>query len=113
MVPRLIGPKRALALMLTAESVDAIQAKEMGLVFKVFEDDEFIASTAAFAARLASGPQLAYRLTKQAVAKSLDCDLKTQLTLEFDLQCKAGRSDDFTEGLAAFREKRKPLFHGR
>lgn len=112
-LPRLIGPKRALALMLTAEPVDAARAEAMGIVFKVFEDDEFSASVEAFAAQLASGPQLAFRLTKQAVAKSLDCDLKTQLALELSMQCEAGKSSDFTEGLAAFRGKRKPLFQGR
>ncbi|MFL5202584.1 MAG: enoyl-CoA hydratase-related protein, partial [Microvirga sp.] len=60
-----------------------------------------------------AGPGLAYRLTKQAVAQSLANDLETQLDLEARLQAEAGSSDDFMEGVAAFREKRAPRFEGR
>lgn len=112
-LPRLIGPKLALALMLTAESIPAEEAQRMGLVYKVFEDASFADDVAAFAAKLAQGPALAYRLTKQAVAQSLGNDLKTQLELEARLQSEAGFSRDFIEGIAAFREKRAPRFEGR
>lgn len=112
-LPRLVGPKLALALMLGAEPISADEAQRMGLVYKVFDDAAFAVEVAAFAARLAEGPGLAYRLTKQAVAQSLSNDLETQLDLEARLQSEAGSSQDFMEGIAAFREKRAPRFEGR
>jgi 2-(1,2-epoxy-1,2-dihydrophenyl)acetyl-CoA isomerase len=112
-LPRLVGPKQALALMLSAEAVSAEDAQRMGLVYKVFDDASFAVDVAAFAGSLAAGPGLAYRLTKQAVAQSLANDLETQLDLEARLQAEAGSSDDFMEGVAAFREKRTPRFSRR
>ncbi|WP_210485683.1 enoyl-CoA hydratase-related protein [Microvirga antarctica] len=112
-LPRLVGPKRALALMLTAEPISAEEAHRMGLVATVFDDATFRDDVAAFARKLADGPALAYRLTKQAVAQSLDNDLETQLGIEAALQRQAGFSDDFAEGITAFREKRPPRFSGR
>jgi 2-(1,2-epoxy-1,2-dihydrophenyl)acetyl-CoA isomerase len=112
-LPRLVGPKQALALMLSAEAISAEDAQRMGLVYKVFDDASFAVDVAAFAGSLAAGPGLAYRLTKQAVAQSLANDLEAQLDLEARLQAEAGSSDDFMEGVAAFREKRAPRFAGR
>ena len=112
-LPRIVGPKLALALMLSAEPIAADDAKAMGLVYRVFDDATFRDEVAALAARLAEGPALAYRLTKQALAKSLGNDVETQLALEAELQREAGFSDDFAEGIAAFREKRAPRFTGR
>jgi len=112
-LPRLVGPRRALALMLTADSVPAEEAQRMGLVYRVFEDGVFATEAAAFAASLASGPAMAQRMIKQALRESLANDLQAQLDLEARLQGECGRSDDFAEGVAAFREKRKPEFKGR
>jgi 2-(1,2-epoxy-1,2-dihydrophenyl)acetyl-CoA isomerase len=111
-LPRLVGPRRALAMMLLAEPVPAETAFAMGLVTHLFDDGEFRDGVAALGARLAAGPSLAYRLTKQAVAASLMNDLTAQLALERDLQRQAGFSDDFLEGVAAFRAKRPPDFSG-
>ena len=68
---------------------------------------------AAFAALIARGPTLAYRLIKQAMRESSANGLEAQLALEARLQAEAGASRDFLEGIAAFREKRAPDFEGR
>ena len=81
-LPRLVGPKRALALMMTAEAIGAEEAERMGLVYKVFDEATFPAEVAAFAVRLAGGPGLAYRLMKEAVLASSTNDLASQLALE-------------------------------
>ncbi|MBL0965961.1 MAG: enoyl-CoA hydratase/isomerase family protein [Blastomonas sp.] len=112
-LPRLVGPKLALALMLTGESVPAEEAQRLGLVYKVFPDESFRDDVSRLASALAHGPGLAYALTKRAVRESLSNDLSRQLALEAELQGIAGRSEDFSEGLAAFREKRAPRFTGR
>jgi 2-(1,2-epoxy-1,2-dihydrophenyl)acetyl-CoA isomerase len=111
-LPRLVGQKLALALMLTAEPVAAEEAQRLGLVYRVFEDGEFAAEVAAFARGLAAGPALAHRLTKEALAASAQNGLAEQLAVEAALQGRAGASRDFAEGVAAFRAKRPPHFTG-
>jgi 2-(1,2-epoxy-1,2-dihydrophenyl)acetyl-CoA isomerase len=110
LLPRIVGMKRALALMLTADQVSAEDAERMGLVYKVFDDASFVADTMALAARFAAGPAAVFRMIKQAARASGGNDLAAQLALERDLQCEAGRSRDFLEGVTAFREKRAPKF---
>ncbi|MEA2930416.1 MAG: 2-(1,2-epoxy,2-dihydrophenyl)acetyl-CoA isomerase [Hyphomicrobiales bacterium] len=112
-LPRIIGAKRALALMLTADQIPADELQRMGLVYKVFDDAAFAGEVAAMAKRFAAGPAMTYRLIKQAARVSERNDLATQLQLEADLQRKAGASEDATEGVAAFREKRAPKYKGR
>jgi 2-(1,2-epoxy-1,2-dihydrophenyl)acetyl-CoA isomerase len=112
LLPRIVGMKRALALMLTADQVSAEDAERMGLVYKVYDDATFMADTMALAGRLAAGPAAVFRMIKQAAHASGGNDLAAQLALERDLQCEAGRSRDFLEGVTAFREKRAPKFQG-
>jgi 2-(1,2-epoxy-1,2-dihydrophenyl)acetyl-CoA isomerase len=112
-LPRVIGAKRALALMLTADPVSAEECERIGLVYKVFDDAVFFGEAMALAKRLAAGPAATYRMIKQAVRASAVNDLKAQLDLERDLQREAGASRDFMEGVAAFIQKRPPRFEGR
>jgi len=113
LLPRIVGMKRALALCLTADRVSAAEGQAMGLIYKVFEDESFAADLAGFVAPFASGPALAYRMIKQALARSIDNDFAAQLQLEADLQREAGRTDDFQEAIMAFMTKRPPAFKGR
>jgi 2-(1,2-epoxy-1,2-dihydrophenyl)acetyl-CoA isomerase len=107
-LPRIVGAKRALALMLTGDQIPADDLEKMGIVYKVFDDAAFAGEVAAFAKRFANGPTMAYDLIKQAARVSEDNDLNTQLALEANLQRKAGVSEDAREGVLAFREKRAP-----
>jgi 2-(1,2-epoxy-1,2-dihydrophenyl)acetyl-CoA isomerase len=112
-LPRIVGAKRALALMLTADQIPAAELERMGLVYKVFDDAVFRDEVATCARRFAAGPAMTYRLIKEAARVSETNDLKTQLALEANLQRKAGVSEDAREGVAAFREKRVPRYKGR
>jgi len=113
LLPRIVGLKRAMALMLTADPVSAEEAERIGLVYKVYDDASFAAETAALAQRLAAGPAATLHMIKQALRASAGNDLDAQLALERALQQQAGLSRDFIEGVTAFREKRKPRFEGR
>jgi 2-(1,2-epoxy-1,2-dihydrophenyl)acetyl-CoA isomerase len=113
LLPRIVGPRLASALMLTGDRIHAEEAKAMGLVYRVFEDAEFESGVADFARVLSEGPALAHRLMKRALRESLGNELEAQLDLEVSLQQEAGFSMDFAEGVQAFREKRMPRFAGR
>ncbi|MEM6945278.1 MAG: enoyl-CoA hydratase-related protein [Pseudomonadota bacterium] len=112
-LPRLVGQARAMGMCLTAQPIDAAQAAEWGLIWEVVPDDALEAHVSALAHRLAAGPTLAYRLMKEALRRSPENDLRTQLALEAKLQGEAGKSRDFAEGVMAFLEKRPARYEGR
>ncbi|MBT7895888.1 MAG: 2-(1,2-epoxy-1,2-dihydrophenyl)acetyl-CoA isomerase [Flavobacteriales bacterium] len=111
-LPRLVGIQRAAALMMTADPISAIEAQNMGMIYRTFKDDEFIESSFDLAERLAQMPTKALGLTKRLLNKSLNNDLETQINEEEKHQTIAGKTNDFKEGLASFLEKRKPKFNG-
>jgi len=111
-LPRLVGIQRAAALMMTADPISAIEAQNMGMIYRTFKDDEFIESSFDLAERLAKMPTKALGLTKRLLNKSLNNDLETQINEEEKHQTIAGKTNDFKEGIASFLEKRKPKFNG-
>lgn len=113
LLPRLVGLARATGLALLGGRVGAAQAKEWGLIWDTCEPDALTARAMALATSLATQPTRGFGLTKQAFNEALMNDLDTQLDLEADLQAEAGRTEDFAEGVSAFRAKRPPVFRGR
>lgn len=112
-LPRLVGPARATAMTMLAEKVGAQQALEYGMIYRVCPPDALLAEATGFAERLAGEATVGLGLTKRLLNSALTNDLDAQLELEAELQGVAGRTADFVEGLAAFREKRDPRFEGR
>ena len=110
-LPRTIGALRAKYLMLSAEILSAAEAERIGLVSKVIDDVEFDAAASKFVGRLTSASPLGIRGVKHLVDKGMRMELPA--ALEFELKYVhdyATRSEDATEGLMAFSEKRKPRF---
>ena len=112
-LPRLIGTARAMGLALLAEKLDAEQAAQWGLIWKVVDDQQLIDEANALALKLANGPTKGYGLLKKAMYASPGNSLDAQLDLERDLQREAGYSEDYREGVTAFKEKREPRFKGK
>ncbi len=112
-LPRLVGGARAMGLALLGEKLDAQQAERWGLIWKAVEDEKLMGEASALARELAAGPTRAYGLLKKALYASAGNTLDAQLDLERDLQREAGFTADYREGVAAFKEKRKPDFKGK
>jgi 2-(1,2-epoxy-1,2-dihydrophenyl)acetyl-CoA isomerase len=112
-LPRLVGFARASALMLLGDKVPAAQAREWGMIWQVVEPEQLADEALRLATTLATQPTRAFGYTKQLLNASLQQDLRGQLAQEEELQGQAGRSNDFIEGVRAFREKRSPQFTGR
>lgn len=112
-LPRRVGLQRAMGAALLAEPVTARKAEAWGMIWEAVPDAEFAGVVASRAAHLAAGPTGAYRALKQALRGSFEQDLAGQLALEARLQGDCGASEDFSEGVAAFLEKRAPKFIGR
>ena len=112
-LPRLVGPAKALELLLGAELVDAAECARLGLVNRVVPAARLAEATREWALRIAAAPPLAVRRAKQAVYRSERASLDEMLTYELDAQLACFRSADGREGIAAFFDKRTPRFTGR
>ena len=112
-LPRLVGSARAMALALLADKVPAEQAAEWGMIWKVVQDESLPAEAMKLARTLADGPTKGYGLIKKVMHASGVNTLDAQLALERDVQREAGRSEDYREGVSAFKEKRAPRFTGK
>jgi len=111
-LPRLIGFQKASALMMLGEPVNADKAEQMGMIYKSVPDEQFQNEYMSLALRMAEMPTRALSLTKQALNDSTQNDFDQQLVCEEQLQSTAGRTKDYAEGVAAFLEKRKPVYTG-
>lgn len=111
-LPRLVGLHKASVMMMLGEKVSAEEAKDLGLVYKIFPDGELMDGAMTLAKRMAQMPTRGIGLTKKALNYSLRNTMNEQLAVERDLQGEAGRTADNAEGINAFLEKRKPVFKG-
>lgn len=111
-LPRLIGWQKASSLMLLGEKVSAEEAEKMGMIYKVFSDENFETEAKNIAYTLAQMPTKGLAYTKQALNQSFINNFEDQLHDEELLQEKAGNTKDYKEGVQAFIEKRKPNFTG-
>lgn len=113
MLPRLVGWQKASALMMLGDKVSAKEAEQLGMIYKVFSEEEYGQAVEELAVKLASMPTKGLGLTKRALNKSAMQTLDEQLDGEEAWQATAAQTEDYAEGVSAFLEKRKPTFKGQ
>ncbi|MCE8042379.1 2-(1,2-epoxy-1,2-dihydrophenyl)acetyl-CoA isomerase [Halomonas daqingensis] len=113
LLPRLVGRARARGLALLGDRINAEQAEAWGLIWKVVDDEHLMQEAMALSRHLSTQPTQGLAYIKQALEAAEGNDMDAQLDLERDLQRAAGRSEDYREGVAAFKEKRTPSFTGK
>lgn len=113
LLPRLVGLARARRMLLLGEKVRGTDAADWGLIHQAVTGAELAAATDELLDRLACGPTAAVGLAKQALSFGQHATLGQSLTQElFNLELSC-RTNDFKEGLEAFRQRRTPKFEGR
>ena len=112
-LPRYVGMKRAIELIMLADMVDAKTAAEMGIINRAVPADKLDQEVAALAERLSNGATQAFARAKKLVNQSFVTPIDKQLDDEIALFAECAMTSDFKEGVTAFVEKRKPRFEGK
>lgn len=113
LLSRTIGAAKALELMLTGETIDATEAKSIGLVSKVVPHESLMTEALALARRIAANPAQTLRLSKRLLRESMHVSLATSLEIAAAYQAIAHYTKDHDEAVLAFIEKRPPVFTGQ
>jgi enoyl-CoA hydratase/carnithine racemase len=113
LLPRVIGWSKAAEMALTGDMIDAEEALACGLVSRVVPDEELMDAARALALRIAANPPHAVRMTKRLLWEGRRVDLGSLLEMASAMQAAAHTTQDHAEAVAAFLEKRKPLFRGK
>ncbi|MFL0167411.1 MULTISPECIES: enoyl-CoA hydratase-related protein [Clostridium] len=111
-LPRLVGKGIAKELIFTTDMIDAKEAYRIGLVNKVYEQEELIQKAIELAQKIMKKGLFAVSLAKSAINNGLNMDTESAYAFEADLFGLCFSTDDQTEGMSAFVEKRKALFKG-
>jgi len=113
LLPRVVGPTRAMDLLLSSEIVDGVRAEQIGLVSRAVAPERLRDEVLAYAQRLVDGPPVAMAFTKRGLQLALEQELDALLAFEAEAQAICSKTEDVQEGLRAFREKRPPRWQGR
>lgn len=112
LLSRVVGPAKALEMMLTGETIDAHEARAIGLVTRVVPHETLMQEAMAFAQKIAANPPLTLRLSKRLLRESQHVSLATSLEIAAAYQALAHYTKDHDEAVNAFLEKRLPHFSG-
>lgn len=112
-LPRLVGKSKAIEMILTGRSINAQEARRIGLVNEVVPPEELMKGVKEIAHKMSSRGPIALRYAKEATQKGMDLTLEQGLRLEADLYFLLHTTRDRTEGIKAYQEKRNPQFEGR
>ena len=112
-LPRLIGRRKAMELLLTGDWISAKEAEAIGLVNKAVPADKLEETVNEFAQKLAERSPLTSKTLKKLVNEGMQMDLDAALDLEINTVAPLFGSEDVIEGFSAFNEKRKPVFKGK
>lgn len=112
-LPRLVGKGKAKELIFTGKRINATEALSIGLVNKVVAADKLIAECLEMAGMICDGGPIAIEQAKYAINHGLEVDMLSGLAIESNAYWVTIPTEDRTEALAAFREKRKPVFKGK
>jgi len=112
-LPAIVGPAKAAELLFTGDAIDAAEALRIGLVSEVTAHGELMERTRALALRIASGAPLALRYMKEGLRRGVGGDPREMGAWAMQTIRQLMRTEDHKEGVAAFLEKRPPVFQGR
>jgi 2-(1,2-epoxy-1,2-dihydrophenyl)acetyl-CoA isomerase len=112
-LPRIVGMARACELIWSGRIIDAEEARALGIISELVEQDELTSACQTMARSFAEGPPLAIALSKRALYRNQEASLREALEFETYAQNICSRTDDAKEGINAFLEKRTPEFKGR
>lgn len=112
-LPQRIGWANAMELLLTGKPVDAQRAKETGLVWKLVAPDQLQEQAQSWARVLTEAAPLAQRATKEVAWRTVDMGWIESVRFGEVMRKVVGATDDVAEGMAAWRDKRKPHWRGR